>query len=231
MDGVQGSSPTPADAPDAGAGNRDLMDAVYRYQRHFYDLTRKYYLLGRDRMIAELAPPAGGSVLEVGCGTGRNLIAAAKRYPDTRFYGLDISPAMLETARASISRAGLSDRIQLTEADATNFDVNTVFGSDRFDRVFFSYSLSMIPPWEAALTHAAHHVAPGGRLHVVDFGNQERLPRWFAALLHHWLAAFHVAPRTSMREALKTSAAGVQGKASLASLYRGYAVLGRITTD
>ena len=39
------------------------MDAIYRTQRHFYDLTRKYYLLGRDRLIRELAPPKGGTVL------------------------------------------------------------------------------------------------------------------------------------------------------------------------
>ena len=74
------------------------MDAIYRYQRYVYDATRKYYLLGRDRLLAELQPPAGGSVLEIACGTGRNLILAARRYPNARFYGFDISNAMLDTA-------------------------------------------------------------------------------------------------------------------------------------
>ena len=45
------------------------MDEIYRYQRYIYDLTRKFYLLGRDRVIDELAPPRGGKVLEVACGT------------------------------------------------------------------------------------------------------------------------------------------------------------------
>ena len=67
------------------------MDRIYRHQRFIYDLTRKYYLLGRDRMIAGLAVPDGASVLEVGCGTGRNLIEAARRYPHARFHGFDIS--------------------------------------------------------------------------------------------------------------------------------------------
>lgn len=40
-----------------------LMDAVYRHQRHFYDLTRKYYLLGRDHLIDELQPPDGARCL------------------------------------------------------------------------------------------------------------------------------------------------------------------------
>ena len=81
------------------------MDAIYRSQRHFYDLTRKYYLLGRDALIEGLAPPSGGSVLEAGCGTGRNLIVAARRWPDAHYYGVDISEAMLETARANVAKA------------------------------------------------------------------------------------------------------------------------------
>ncbi len=45
-----------------------LMDGIYRYQRHIYDITRKYYLLGRDALIKELEAPNGGTVLEIGCG-------------------------------------------------------------------------------------------------------------------------------------------------------------------
>ena len=81
------------------------MDAIYRTQRHFYDLTRKYYLLGRDRLIRDLAPPPGGTVLEIGCGTGRNLISAARAWPEARLFGIDISEAMLATARAKVARS------------------------------------------------------------------------------------------------------------------------------
>jgi len=57
------------------------MDRQYRWQRHIYDLTRKPYLLGRDRLVAELLPTPGARVLEIGCGTGRNLIRIARTYP------------------------------------------------------------------------------------------------------------------------------------------------------
>jgi len=50
------------------------MDRMYRHQRHIYDASRKFYLLGRDALITGLAPPKGGTILEIGCGTGRNLI-------------------------------------------------------------------------------------------------------------------------------------------------------------
>ncbi|MES1179707.1 MAG: SAM-dependent methyltransferase, partial [Hyphomicrobium sp.] len=39
------------------------MDGMYRHQRYIYDLTRRYYLIGRDQMIADLSPPPGGTVL------------------------------------------------------------------------------------------------------------------------------------------------------------------------
>src|SRR5262245_56397490 len=109
------------------------MDVIYRHQRHIYDATRKYYLLGRDRLLADLAPPEGGTVLEIACGTGRNLVIAARRYPDARYFGFDISAAMLETARASIARAGLSERIAIAPGDAARFTGTDLFGVPSFD--------------------------------------------------------------------------------------------------
>ena len=43
---------------NAAPAHASLMDAVYRHQRHVYDVTRKFYLLGRDHLIGELQPPA-----------------------------------------------------------------------------------------------------------------------------------------------------------------------------
>jgi len=118
------------------ASHAELMDGVYRWQRHIYDLTRKYYLLGRDQMISGLDVPAKGTALELGCGTGRNIALAARRYPDARFYGLDISAEMLETASKAIGREGLSGRVVLARGDATDFDAKALFGIERFDRIF-----------------------------------------------------------------------------------------------
>lgn len=191
------------------AAMSNLMDSIYRRQRHLYDSTRKYYLLGRDRLIERLLPPAGGRVLEIGCGTARNLVAAAGAYPQTAFYGLDISAAMLETARASVARDGLASRIRLARADATRFDPALLFGVPGFSRVFLSYSLSMIPEWRGALGQALAWVQPGGELHIVDFGGQEELPRWFRRGLRLWLAQFHVDPR----DGLETELAALDSRA------------------
>src|SRR6202000_2775558 len=81
----------------------DRMNRMYRWQRHIYDGTRRYYLLGRDQMIATPRPSPGASILEIGCGTGRNLILAAQRYPDARLFGVDVSTEMLTSAISAIS--------------------------------------------------------------------------------------------------------------------------------
>ncbi|MEI9427855.1 class I SAM-dependent methyltransferase [Mesorhizobium sp. Cs1299R1N3] len=207
------------------ASHAELMDGVYRWQRHIYDLTRKYYLLGRDRMIAGLDVPPGGTVLELGCGTGRNIILAARAYPDARFFGLDISAEMLETAGKAIDREGLSDRVTLARGDATDFDAEALYGVERFDRIFVSYSLSMIPGWEKTVSAALAALAPTGSLHIVDFGQQEGLPGWFRTLLRGWLKKFHVTPRESLRDVLESEAERTGATFRFRTLYRGYAWL------
>jgi S-adenosylmethionine-diacylgycerolhomoserine-N-methlytransferase len=205
-----------------------LMDGTYRWQRHIYDVTRKYYLLGRDGLIADLEPPRGGTVLEIGCGTGRNLVAVGKAWPHARLYGVDISQAMLGTAQIAVERVGMACRVRLARGDAVDFDPQALFGRATFDRVFISYALSMIPEWEAALRQAARCVAPGGRLEVVDFGQQEGLPGAWRAALFGWLARFHVTPRAVLGAAIETVARDVGGEPSVQALYRGYAVRGGV---
>lgn len=211
------------------SGHGQLMDGVYRYQRHIYDLTRKYYLLGRDGLIADLDVPAGGAVLEIGCGTGRNLIAVGKAWPQARLYGVDISEAMLETARASVAKAGMGGRVALAQGDACGFDAQALFGRATFERVFISYALSMIPEWEMALAQAARCVAPGGRLEIVDFGQQEALPGVWKRALFGWLDRFHVSPRRELAIAIERLARDMGGFPHSRALYRGYAVRGGLT--
>lgn len=213
----------PAPGTPASAADGSLMDRIYRRQRHVYDLTRKYYLLGRDSLIRSLDPPPAGYVLEIGCGTGRNLIAAAGLYPDARLFGVDISEEMLCTAEANIRRAGLAGRIRLARADATGVDTDTLFGHAAFDRIFFSYTLSMIPGWRDALDRALAHLAQSGRLHVVDFGQLEHLPGICRTLLFAWLRRFHVSPRADLPDRLQECALHLGLSLRFRSRFRGYA--------
>lgn len=172
------------------SGHAALMDSVYRGQRHIYDLTRKYYLFGRDRLIAGLDAAPGSAVLEIGCGTGRNLAQIGRRWPGAALHGLDLSGEMLKSARAK-----LGGHAMLALGDATAVSPLALFGRATFERAILSYALSMIPDWRGALMQAAAMLAPGGSLHVVDFGDLAGLPAPLRALLRGWLARFHVTPR------------------------------------
>jgi S-adenosylmethionine-diacylgycerolhomoserine-N-methlytransferase len=197
-----------------------LMDRMYRYQRHIYDFTRKYYLFGRDRTIRELKVPFEGSLLEVGCGTGRNLLLAHRRYPSARLYGLDISQEMLISARNAFR--GLPQVPDFRVADATSFTPET-FGVHGFDRIMISYALSMIPDWTAAVDAAVDALAPGGELHIVDFGQQEHLPGWFRRLLRSWLTRFHVSPRADLKAVLASRARACHARLTFEEIGGGYA--------
>ena len=188
-------------AVDASEENRNSMDRMYRLQRHIYDATRKYYLLGRDQMLRDLNCPLGGSILEIGCGTARNLAIAGKLYPSARLFGCDISDEMLKSAGKSIVASGLETRTRLAQADAVTFNPLSSFGEERFDRIYFSYTLSMIPSWTQALAHAASLLWPGGELHVVDFGSCGELPRLVKTGLDHWLTRFGVTRRENLSSA------------------------------
>lgn len=199
-----------APSPDSHAG---LMDRVYRRQRHVYDFTRKYYLFGRDRLIRDLVLPPGASLVEVGCGTARNLIAIAKAYPGTRLYGLDASKAMLESARMAVRRAGLEHRILLRQGLAEDF-TPAQFEVESFENVLFSYSLSMIPDWRGALAAGSAALSPSGRLHVVDFGDLAGLGQLGEHAMRSWLRLFHVTPRVEFLSGLER-VAGERGHLTL----------------
>lgn len=189
-----------SEATSPQSGHAALMDKVYKGQRHIYDLTRKYYLFGRDTLIDGLDAAPGMRVLEVACGTGRNLAKIGKAWPGTRLYGLDISAEMLKNARKALGQGAV-----LGEGDACSFDAFDTFGEEGlnesgFERIVLSYSLSMIPDWQGALEHAADQLAPGGELHIVDFGDLTGLPGPLEEILHKWLAKFHVQTRSELPE-------------------------------
>ena len=163
-------------------------------------------------------------MLEIGCGTARNLTLAAKAYPQAQFFGIDVSEQMLTTARQSIRKQGLADRITVACGDAANFDPVALFGTATFDRVFISYALSMIPPWREALNHGLGFVAPSGSLHIVDFGDFGELPTWFGVGVNKWLGAFSVTPRLDLETELELATARRAMTHRIIKSFRGYAI-------
>jgi len=202
------------------------MDEMYRWTRYVYDFTRKYYLLGRDRLLRDMELQPGDRVLEIGCGTARNLIRLARQRPDIRCFGLDASTEMLATAAAHVKSRQLGQRITLTHCLAEELDYAKTFHLNApFDAAFFSYSLSMIPTWPQAIDAALANVKRGAAFYVVDFWDQGGWPSWFRFVLKRWLDLFHVQHRPELLDYLRDLDAKGVGTLTLKSVAGRYAYL------
>jgi S-adenosylmethionine-diacylgycerolhomoserine-N-methlytransferase len=202
------------------------MDEMYRWTRYIYDFTRKYYLLGRDRLLEEMVLQPGQRVLEIGCGTARNLILLARERPDLHCYGLDASTEMLATAAARVKSRRLEQRITLTQGLAEELDYRKTFDLQApFNAAFFSYSLSMIPTWPQAIDAALASIQRGAAIYIVDFWDQAAWPRWFRFVLRRWLDLFHVQYRPELLDYLHELDARGVGTLTLKPIAGRYAFL------
>jgi len=149
--------------PRSGS-HAERLTAFYAPQAERYDAFRARLLHGREDMLAALDVRPGMQVVELGCGTGRNLEFLATMLPIETLAGVqlvDLCPPLLEVARRRF--AGHAN-VEAIEADACRWRPDKPV-----DRVYLSYALTMIPDWPAALANARSMLAPGGRIGVVDF--------------------------------------------------------------
>jgi S-adenosylmethionine-diacylgycerolhomoserine-N-methlytransferase len=149
--------------PRSGSHAQNL-EGFYATQAPDYDRFRERLLRGRAELIADLAEnlPPRAHVVELGGGTGRNLDFFGARLAEFGCFDLvDLCPALLARARARLAQHG---NVRIVEADATTFVPEA-----KVDCVYFSYALTMIPDWRAAIANAMSMLKPGGVLGVVDF--------------------------------------------------------------
>lgn len=165
------------------ADNHSSLTGYYRWHAQIYDFTRWAFLFGRNKLVRAAASKTvmPRRILEIGCGTGKNLVDLAERFPKAQVIGLDLSKDMLDRARAKVrvygSRVGLLHR---------PYDGPVSVG-EKFDLIVMSYSLSMINPgFEEVLNHCRQDLSERGMVAVVDF-HQSRWS-WF----RRWMGMNHV---------------------------------------
>jgi S-adenosylmethionine-diacylgycerolhomoserine-N-methlytransferase len=155
-----------------GSSHQERLEAFYRHQAEGYDDFRKRLLHGREEMMQALDLPAGATLLDVGGGTGANLEFLGDRLRTLRCATIvDLCPSLLEATRRRIEHNGWGN-VRTALADATTYEPE----GGPVDAVTFSYSLTMIPDWFAALERAAGWLRPGGTIGVVDFYVSRKWP-------------------------------------------------------
>lgn len=138
------------------------LEAFYAPQAGRYDAFRERLLHGRGELIAALPSADGAHLVELGAGTGRNLLFFGDRLARfARVDVVDLCPSLIGEARR---RVAALPNVRVHEADACSWQPETPA-----DAVYLAYALTMIPDWPAAIDNAMRMLKPGGVLGVVDF--------------------------------------------------------------
>jgi ubiquinone/menaquinone biosynthesis C-methylase UbiE len=136
-------------------------------------LTTVFYQAIHQRMLEFADVPPGGSVLDLGCGTGRLLQRLARQYPELRGTGVDLSPQMVAAAAA---RNGC-DRLQFTQGNAEALPA----ADAAFDAVFSTISFLHYPNPAIVMAEISRVLKPNGCFYWADYSlpdvwQIERLP-------------------------------------------------------
>ncbi len=171
----------PVTAPSQSVRKRDALE-LFRGLPERYDRLSALLSFGQDprwrrALVAEVAPPAGGSVLDVATGTGMVAAELLARY-DCSVVGIDQSAEMLSAARARFERPGPNGRpsagmggrhgvpVELIEGQAEALP----FADASFDALTFTYLLRYVEDPRATMRELARVVRPGGRVASLEFG-------------------------------------------------------------
>ncbi len=149
--------------PPLGTGDTaDYDRAIRRWTRE---------MRWRRAMIDALAPRAGETIVDVGCGTGSFAVLLKATAPEVRVVGVDPDAEALAIARAKAEAAGADVRWERGFAR----DI----GARSADAIVTSLMFHQVPMAEKRAGLAAMHAAlrPGGRLVIADYGRQRGLMR------------------------------------------------------
>jgi demethylmenaquinone methyltransferase/2-methoxy-6-polyprenyl-1,4-benzoquinol methylase len=146
-------------------------------QKLFAIVAKKYGLItsilswGRDKawkkkLVSNLPVLSRGTILDLACGTGDITFAIAKKYPQSRIIGLDLTHAMLKIARHTCLFSNVHFVLQ---------DMSGVGIKDKsVDIVTGGYALRNAPDFDQTLCEIFRVLKPGGKAFFLDFSKSHR---------------------------------------------------------
>ena len=167
----------PSPAPWAGVRRvprtREQARASYDRLSGWYDLFEEPFERGvRRRALRMAAPTAGETALEVGFGTGHDLVALARAVgPSGRVWGIDLSEGMRRAAERRVRSAGVADRVELRTGDALALP----YPDGSVDVVTMSFTLELFdtPEIPQVLAECRRVLRRGGRLVVTSLARRD----------------------------------------------------------
>ena len=151
--------------PVRGDSHAQRMENFYSGQADAYDDFRKRLLQGREELYSKIAENRSGTWVDLGGGTGANLEFIGPAISQfQRVYVVDLASSLLKVAEKRAADRGWN-QVRAVTADATQWQPE----EGKADIVTFSYSLTMIPDWFAAIDNALRMLKPGRVVGVVDF--------------------------------------------------------------
>jgi phosphatidylethanolamine/phosphatidyl-N-methylethanolamine N-methyltransferase len=175
------------------------IETIYERLAPIYDLIYGVTLApGRRHAMARLAPGGGESILELGVGTG----LSALEYPSScRVSAIDLSPRMLERARARFARHGVH-HVTLCRMDAARL----AFSDGQFDAVYAPYLINIVSDPLAVALEMLRVCRPGGRIVLLNHfepagGTRQPIDQFLGRLVSHIGVNWHVDLRSLLEDA------------------------------
>lgn len=135
----------------------------YSRSAPLYDaLAGHLYLSSIRKLLPRVVLPPIPAILDVGCGTGINLLEAARWFSPTRLLcGIDISPGMVEVASHKAAALGLKANFAVGDAEHLPYPDNT------FDLVICNSVLHWFKDRQAAVREMCRVLRPGGKVVLI----------------------------------------------------------------
>ncbi len=153
---------------------KDTLQGVFTRSASSYERIRYFPIFG-EWLVETAQIPEGAQVLDVACGRGAVLFAAAERVgPNGHVTGIDLAEGMARETQMEIQRRGLK------QAEARQMDAeHLTFPDSSFDFVLCGFSLQFFPHLSRALSEFRRVLKPDGHIAVTTWASDDERWSWF----------------------------------------------------
>lgn len=182
---------TPITPYDSGDAKKAQVAQMFDNIAHRYDFLNHFFSLGIDKLwrrkaVRMLLSKGPKEILDVATGTADFAIEAARKAPELKVIGVDISAGMLDVGRTKVTHAGQDGRVELVLGDGESLP----FDDGRFDAFTVAFGVRNFENLEAGLREMQRTLKSGGKGYILEFSK----PRMFPMKQLFWLYFRYIMP-------------------------------------